>query len=136
MGKTLILIQRCTFRSAVVFFRSRRLLSSTVVFSPSSLVDRRLQPVFSSSSLLLLVNRPSSVVNRLLFIYRPLQPSFDRSISPLDYDIARGSCVNFDRASSSSVVSQAVLRAAVCWSEEDNFIPFITGSGFSLKFPI
>jgi len=111
--ETLILIQRCTFRSAVVIPFCHRLLP----FSSSSLVNRRLQSVV----------RPSTVI---------FSPSSDRSTSPLDYDIARGSRVNFDRASSSSVVSQAVLRAVVCWSEEDNFIPFITGFGFSLKFPI
>ena len=42
MIETLILIQRCTFRSAVVFFRS----------PSSSLVNRRLQSVVRSSTVL------------------------------------------------------------------------------------
>ena len=79
------LIQRCTLYAVVIYFRFR---SVHLHLGSSSSVVRR-QPssvVFSSSA------RLQSVVRS--FIYRLLQPSFDRSTSPLDYDIARGSHAN------------------------------------------
>ena len=51
--------------------------------SSSSVVRRQPSSVIFSC-------QPSSSVRRS-FVYRPLPPSFDRSTSPLDYDIARGS---------------------------------------------
>ena len=98
--------------------------------SPSSSVHRRLpsvflfivfsspssSPVFCSST----VRRPSSTVFCPPSVYRRLQSV----IRPFCITALPTSTQRFarqpDRASSSSVVSQAVQRAVVCWSEEDN----------------
>jgi len=126
--ETLILFQRCTFCSPS---------SSSVlplIFRPcssSSVSSHR------SSSLLLLVYRPSSVVNRLLSAVRLLSSSvrhptvLHHRSTDIDSEVRTSTLA--DRASSSSVVSQAVQRAVVCWSEEDNSIPFITGFELSVK---
>ena len=83
------------------------------------------------SSGFIFVRRPSSTVfSRLLLstvvfspsfvIYRPFQPSFDRSTSPLDYDIARGSHANsIEQVPLQSCRKLCYEHAVVCWSEED-----------------
>ena len=82
--------------------------------------------------LLLIVYRPSSAVYRHLFVYRHpfvfFGPSSDRSaaLPTSTQRFARQP----DRASSSSVVSQAVHRAVVCWSKEDNSSPSTLGSKY------
>ena len=118
--------------SSQLSVRNINIISTLYIGSPSS-----------SSSVLPLIARlgsSSSVVRRQPFsVRRPstvvFSPSSDRSASPLNRHRLRGSHVDPDRASSSSAVSQALQRAVVCWSEEDNSIPFITGFELSLKFP-
>ena len=129
MRETLILFQRCTFcspsSSSSVLPLIFRPCSSTSVSSRRSSSSARLPSVVrrQPSS----VHRPSTVI---------FSPSSDRSTSPLYRHRLRGSHVDPDRASSSSVVSQAVQRAVVCWSEEDNSIPFNTGFDFELSVKI
>ena len=107
-------------------------------FQRCTLVRRHLLLPFCRLSLVWVHLRPSSVVNRLL-VNRPstvvFSPSSDRSASPLYRHRLKRFARQPDRTSSSSVVSQAVHRAVVCWSEEDNSIPFYTGFELSLKFP-
>jgi len=134
--ETLILFQRCTL------VRRHPLLP----FCRSSSVRVHLHPFPVAACLLLLVYRPSSTAfSRLPSSTVVFSPSFVRL--PSSSAVIRPFRIaarlrhrqrfarQLDRTSSSSVVSQAVLRAVVCWSEEDNSIPFYTGFELSLKFP-
>jgi len=89
--------------------------SSVVRRQPSSPVYRRLQSVVRHVPSLSAVIRPFYIAARLRHRQR-----FARQL---------------EQASSSSVVSQAVHRAVVCWSKEDTFIPFYTAFELSVKFP-
>ena len=79
--KTLIIFNAVHWFAVILYSRS-------VVHRSSGFIFVRRQP-----SSVVFSRQPSSSVRRS-FVYRPLQPSSDRSASPLDYDITIGSHAN------------------------------------------